>query len=97
MRAASTQIVGAAVCPSRCTLLIRGAIKPKGHRGKASRTRERTVRAAAAGSLPRIRIDAPLRRRIQRAGGATATLAIRLVDAAGVTRRVTTKLRLLPR
>ena len=81
MRAASTQIVGAAVCPSGCPVLIQAAIKPTGHRGKASRTRERTVRAAAAGSVLRIRIDAPLRRRIQRARGAPATLTIRLVDA----------------
>lgn len=97
MRTAPTQIVGAAVCPSGCTVRIRAAIKPKGHRGKASRTRELTVRAEAAGGLLRIRIDAPLRRRIQRARGATATLTIRLVDAAGVSRSVTAKLRLLPR
>lgn len=97
MRAASTQVVGAAVCPLRCTLRISAAIRPKGHRGKALRTRALTVRAGPAGAVLRVRTTAGLRRRIQRARGATATLTIRLVDAAGVSRRVTAKLRLLPR
>jgi hypothetical protein len=44
----------------------------------------------------RVRADASLRRRIQRARGAAATLTIRIVDAAGISRRVTAKLRLLP-
>lgn len=56
-----------------------------------------TYRVGPRGRVLRIRTDARLRRRITRARGATATLTIRLTDAAGVTHRVTKRLRLLPR
>ena len=91
------QIVGVAVCPLKCTIRMSAAIRPKGHRGKALRTRTLSVRAGPAGAVLRVRTDAALRRRIQRARGGTATLTIRITDAAGVTRRVSAKLRLLPR
>jgi hypothetical protein len=96
MRRTATQRVGAAVCPLGCTVRIRASITPKGRGATTIRTRELTVRAGAGGRTLSVRTDAALRRRIQRARGATATLTIRYVGARGTSRRFTAKLRLLP-
>ena len=97
IRPADMQPIGAAVCPSSCTVRTRAAIRPDGRRGKAIRPRRLTALAGPAGRALRIRIDAPLRRTIQRAGGATATITFDLYDATGAKTRVVAKLRLLPR
>jgi hypothetical protein len=94
MRRAAAQTVGAAICPRTCTVRLRASIALKGG-GRAIATREIGVRAGAAGRRLTIRTDARLRRRIQRARGAIATLTIRTTDARGAGRRVTAKLRLL--
>ena len=93
MRSAATQPVGAAVCPLTCLVRISATIAL---RGATVRTRQLTVRAGPAGAALRIATDSALRRRIQRARGATATLAIRFSDATGARHRATAKLRLLP-
>lgn len=95
VRAASTQLVGVAVCPLGCTVRVRAAIDPRGP-GAAIRTRQLTVRAGATGAALRVVTSVALRRRIQRAGGATATLTIRHLDATGTAHRTIAKLRLLP-
>ena len=97
LRAAATQLVGVAICPARCTLRIRAAIKLPGRRGKTVSTRRVTVHAGAKGRALRVVIGAALRRRIERAGGARATVTISYVDARRATHRAIARIRLLPR
>jgi hypothetical protein len=96
IRAAATQLVGAAVCPSTCTVLIEATVRLKGRRGKAAPALRLTAKGGPAGVRLRLRTDAALRRRIQRARGATATITITYADASGATHRATAKLRLIP-
>jgi hypothetical protein len=94
VRRASTQLVGAAVCPKTCLVRISAAVALRGSTAPL-RTRELTVRAGPAGAPLRLATNAALRRRIQRARGASATVAIRFSDATGAKHRATAKLRLL--
>jgi hypothetical protein len=97
IRPSDMQPIGAAICPSFCTVRTRAAIRPDRRSGKAIRPRQLIALAGPAGRLLRIRVDAALRRTIQRAGGATATITFDLYDAAGARHRRVAKLRLLPR